>query len=61
MLIAWFCHAASLIGPVTPLIVADALVNVTDPKLAIVAIRPPTLGASTIHSAEDCCATGLCT
>ena len=34
MLMAWDCQAESSIGPLTPLIVADALVNVTVPKLA---------------------------
>src|ERR1700678_3430279 len=60
MLIACDCHAESLIGPVTPLIVADAFVNVAEPKLASAAILLPTVGASTIHSAELRSATGLC-
>ena len=60
MSIASFCQAESLIGPLTPLIVADALVNVTVPKLARPAIRFPTVGASTTHSAELCSAMGLC-
>ena len=34
MLMATACQAESLIGPVTPLIVAEALVNVTVPKFA---------------------------
>ena len=54
------CHAESLIGPVTPLIVAEALVNVTVPKFAKAATLPPTVGASTIHSAELISAVGLC-
>ena len=60
MSIASFCQAESLIGPVTELIVAEALVNVIVPKLATLAWRPPTVGASTIHSAEFCEAVGLC-
>jgi hypothetical protein len=61
MLIAWYCHAESLIGPVTPLIVADAFVNVTVPKLAIDETLLPTVGASTIHSALVRVAVGFCT
>ena len=60
ILIACDCHAESLMGPVTPLIVADAFVNVTAPKLAKDEMLPPTLGASTIHSADDRSASGLC-
>ena len=60
ILIACDCHDGELIGPETPLIVAEAFVKVTEPKLATVAILPPTLGASTIHSAEVRWARGLC-
>ena len=52
MLIASDCHAVSLIGPATPLITAEALVKVTVPKFGIVAMLPPTVGASTTHSAQ---------
>ena len=60
MLMASDCQAESSIGPLTPLIVADALVNVTDPKFARSAMLSPTVGASTIHSAELRAAAGLC-
>ena len=51
--IAVSCQAESSIGPVTPLIVAVAPLNATEPKLA--SVRTPLLdeGASTIHSADD--------
>ena len=49
---AWDCQAGSLIGPVTPLMVAEALVNVTLPKFARLAKLFPRLGVSTIHPAE---------
>ena len=56
-LITGDCHAESL-DRARDLrwIVAEAFVNVTDPNLASDAILPPTLGASTIHSAELRCA-----
>jgi hypothetical protein len=44
-------HPGALIPPVTPLMTAVALVNVTDPKFATFAMLPPTVGASTIQSA----------
>ena len=49
-----------MIGPVVPLIVAEALVNVTVPKFARLATPLPTVGASMIHSAELIAAVGLC-
>ena len=56
MLMATACQAESLIGPVTPLIVAEALVNVMVPKFAradwLLPPPPTRVGASTIHSAE---------
>ena len=58
--IASFCRAESLIGPAVELIVADGFVNVNVPKLAMLAWRRPTVGASTIHSVERCEAVGLC-
>ena len=53
MLIAVSCQLELSIGPVTPLIVADALVNATDAKLANGKMPEPDEGASTIHSADD--------
>jgi len=56
MLIAAACQEEQSIGPVTPLIVADALVNVTDAKLASGStseVSEADTGASTIHSADD--------
>jgi hypothetical protein len=51
-------HAESLIGPVTLLMVAEAFVNVTEPKFASGRMPEPEDGASTIHSADDRCAPG---
>ena len=45
-----------LMGPVTPLMVADAPVKVTDPKLAKGKTPNEDDGASAIHSAEERCA-----
>ncbi len=60
MLIAFDCHEDESIGPEIPLITAVALVKLTDPKFARSATLLPTEGASTIHSAEDLWANGLC-
>src|SRR6516162_653898 len=58
MLIARDCHPDALMAPETPLIVAEALVKVTDPKFAKLVV-PLTEVASTIHSAEVRWARGL--
>ena len=53
ILMAIACHLESSMGPATPLIVADALVNVTELKSANVNTPELEEGASTIHSADD--------
>jgi hypothetical protein len=53
MLIEAFCQVELSMGPVFPLIVAVALVNVTDPKLASGKTPDVDEGASTTHSADD--------
>ena len=47
------CQVELSIAPVLPLIVAVALVNVTDPKLANGKMPDEDEGASTTHSADD--------
>ena len=53
MSIAVSCQVELSIGPALPLIVAVALVNVTDPKLASGKMPEFDEGASTTHSADD--------
>jgi hypothetical protein len=53
MLIADSSQLELSIGPVTPLIVADALVNVTEAKLANGTTPELDEGTSTIHSADE--------
>ena len=53
MLIAVSCQRELSIGPVAPLIVADALANTTVAKLANGRTRESAEGASTIHSADE--------
>ena len=55
MLIAFtpLAHGELLIAPVTPLMVVEALVNVTEPKFASGNTPENEDGASTIHSADD--------